>query len=190
MRGSELSAYHNDLAKEWGSDETQPERDFEDWMIVKIWQLRQQCQFWEDAHARLEERLRIEYGAELEAFKVSFSTRTQNEFEEKINEAAHISASEITSLHKELDKRDESIKNLIRINNNITDEVNNQFNHLAEKHDEIINLTNQLEKSNQQIQRMTMQMMQLQIRLKNQDDPNDGKNSSHIHSGGKGGWSV
>jgi chromosome segregation ATPase len=157
---------------------------------VQLRDEQMQSKFWEDTHAKLEEKLRMQYDVEFEAFKVSFANRTQGEFEEKINEAAHISASEITSLHKELDKRDESIKNLIRINNNITDEVNNQFNHLAEKHDEIINLTNQLEKSNQQIQRMTMQMMQLQIRLKNQDDPNDGKNSSHIHSGGKGGWSV
>ena len=42
----------------------------------------------------------------------------------------------------------------------------------------------------EKINRMTMQMLQLQIRLKNQDNPNDGKNSSHEHSGGKGGWSV
>jgi transketolase len=56
---------------------------------------------WEDAHARLEEKLRMQYDAEFEAFKVSFEQRTRNDFEQQLNE---------------LDKRDESIKNLLRIN--------------------------------------------------------------------------
>lgn len=62
------------------------------------------ARWWEDAHAKLEEKLRIQYDAELEAFKVSFAIRTQGEFEEMINEAAHISATEITSLLKEIDR--------------------------------------------------------------------------------------
>ena len=83
---------------------------------VQLRDEQMQSKFWEDSHAKLEEKLRMQYDAEFEAFNVSFANRTQGEFEEKINEAAHISASEITSLHKELDNRDESIKNLLRIN--------------------------------------------------------------------------
>jgi|SRR5688572_5340849 len=62
------------------------------------------AKFWEDAHAHLEEKLRIEYGAELEAFKIVAEERICDEFEQKLNEATHADASEITSLRKELDK--------------------------------------------------------------------------------------
>jgi transketolase len=71
---------------------------------------------WEDAHANLEKKLRNQYDAEFEAFKVSFEQRTRNDFEQQLNEAIHADASEITALRQELDKRDESIKNLLRIN--------------------------------------------------------------------------
>jgi chromosome segregation ATPase len=180
---------------------------------VQLRDEQMQSKFWEDNHAKLEEKLRIQYDAEFEAFKVSFENRIRDEYEQKLNEAAHADASEITSLHKELDKRDESIKNLIRINNNITDEVNNQFNHLAEKHAEISNLAQELEHykislgkmtnlmldRDEQIERlrtryndMETRWMAAQAKYSNklESDINDGKNSSHEHSDGKGGWSV
>jgi hypothetical protein len=90
--------------------------DLEEWLTYRIMQIIDNAKFWEDAHAKLEEKLRIQYDAEFEAFKVSFENRIRDEYEQKLNEAAHADASEITSLRKELDKRDESIKNLLRIN--------------------------------------------------------------------------
>jgi hypothetical protein len=68
-------------------------------MIDHYRRLARKC---EDAHARLEEKLRIQYDAEFEAFKVSFERRTRDDFEQQLNEAVHADASEITSLRKEL----------------------------------------------------------------------------------------
>jgi hypothetical protein len=99
-----------------------PGDDLDPNLIHAMEEFVQECEtnysyyFWEDAHAKLEEKLRIQYDAEFEAFKVSFENRIRDEYEQKLNEAAHADASEITSLRKELDKRDESIKNLLRIN--------------------------------------------------------------------------
>jgi polyribonucleotide nucleotidyltransferase len=98
-----------------------PGDDLDPNLIQAMEEFARECEdnyshFWEDAHAKLEEKLRIQYDAEFEAFKVSFENRIRDEYEQKLNEAAHADASEITSLRKELDKRDESIKNLLRIN--------------------------------------------------------------------------
>ena len=74
-------------------------------LIHAMEEFAQECEynysnFWEDAHAKLEEKLRIQYDAELEAFKTSFENRIRDEYEQKLNEAAHADASEITSLRK------------------------------------------------------------------------------------------
>jgi cell fate (sporulation/competence/biofilm development) regulator YlbF (YheA/YmcA/DUF963 family) len=171
MRGSELSAYHNELAKEWGADETQPERDFEDWMIVKISELRRELAFWESAHAKLEEKLRIQYDAEFEAFKVSFENRIRDEYEQKLNEAAHADASEITSLRKELEEYKISLGKMTNL---------------------MIDRDEQIERLRTRYNDMETRWMAAQAKYSNklESDINDGKNSSHEHSDGKGGWSV
>jgi predicted RNase H-like nuclease (RuvC/YqgF family) len=71
---------------------------------VQIRDEQMQSKFWEDNHAKLEEKLRTQYDAEFEAFKVSFENRIRDEYEQKLNEAAHADASEITSLRKELEE--------------------------------------------------------------------------------------
>jgi predicted RNase H-like nuclease (RuvC/YqgF family) len=75
---------------------------------------------WEDAHAKLEEKLRMQYDAEFEAFKVSFEQRTRNDFEQQLNEAIHADASEITELRKDVEARDRTID---RLENDLSEAV-------------------------------------------------------------------
>lgn len=57
--------------------------DFEEWLTAQVMQLKKEAKKWEDANAKIEEKLR-------------------DEFEQKLNEATHADASEITSLRKDL----------------------------------------------------------------------------------------
>jgi chromosome segregation ATPase len=126
---------------------------------------------WEDAHAMLEEKLRIQYDAEFEAFKTSFENRIRDEYEQKLNEAAHADASEITSLRKELEEYKISLGKMTNL---------------------MIDRDEQIERLRTRYNDMETRWMAAQAKYSNklESDINDGKNSSHEHSDGKGGWSV
>jgi HPt (histidine-containing phosphotransfer) domain-containing protein len=87
---------------------------------------QRQSQFWEDAHTTLEEKLRIEYDAELEAFKTVAEERIRLEYEDKFTNAFHAGDEEIKGLRDELEKRDMSIKNLLQINKKLNEEIKAQ----------------------------------------------------------------
>jgi hypothetical protein len=103
MKRVEIISHMRDLHNEYSSF-TNRDLDFDEWLTSQCFELAETAKLWEDAHAKLEEKLRIEYGAELEAFKIVAEERIRDEYEQKLNEATHADASEITSLRKELDK--------------------------------------------------------------------------------------
>jgi DNA repair exonuclease SbcCD ATPase subunit len=130
---------------------------------VQIRDEQMQSKFWEDNHAKLEEKLRIQYDAEFEAFKKSYTDRNE--------QYKLLSDQRISEYIQQLDERDGSIKNLIRVNEKLNEEIRS-LNEIAKLQSV---LKTRLEKAERDI---------------NDLRHDDGKNSSHIHSGGKGGWSV
>lgn len=81
------------------------------------------------------------------------------------------SAEEIESLRRTINERDTSIKNLLSINEKLNEEI--------KARQEIVNLQSVLKKRLEKAERDVNDLRR-----------DDGKNSDHIHSEGKGGWSV
>ena len=130
---------------------------------VQIRDEQMQSKFWEDNHAKLEEKLRTQYDAEFEAFKKSYTDRNE---QYKV-----LSDKRIAEQTKQLDERDASIKNLIKVNEQLNEEIRSL--------NEIVKL--------QSVLKTRLEKAERDINYLRHDD---GKNSSHEHSDGKGGWSV